>query len=124
LETKLPDALGRLEILRVGKVGLPPAIGDVDVESLVTVTEGMTGADLKRLLEDGKLLFAHDRAREKPMRPATEYFHAAARTVRENKERYADAEAQSRAQRPVRPPWFDVSTAAFSMMEHQKGHEI
>jgi ATP-dependent 26S proteasome regulatory subunit len=121
LETRLPDALGRLEILRAGKTGLPAALSEVDVDSLVTTTEGMTGADLKRLLEDGKLLFAHDRAREKPMRPATEYFLAAARTVRENKDRYADAEAQARSQRPVRPPWFDVSSVAFSTMESSEG---
>jgi AAA+ superfamily predicted ATPase len=110
LETRLPDALGRLAILRDGKAALPAAIGEVDVESLVTTTEGMTGADLKRLLEDGKLLFAHDRARGKAMRPPTEYFIEAARVVRENKERYADAEAQARSRRPIRPPWFDVQS--------------
>ena len=121
LETRLPDAMGRLEILRAGKAGLPSVIGEVDVESLVTATEGMTGADVKRLLEDGKLLFAHDRSRGKPMRPATEYFIAAARTVRENKERYADAEAQARSQRPVRPPWFDVASIAFGTMQSPDG---
>ncbi|HEY2586294.1 MAG TPA: ATP-binding protein [Tepidisphaeraceae bacterium] len=110
LETRLPDDLGRLQILRKARAGLPPALSDVDVESLVTATEGMTGADLKRLMEDAKLLYAHDRARAKPARSATEYFVSAARTVRENKARYADAEAQARSRRPMRPPWFDVQS--------------
>ncbi|MDB5333240.1 MAG: ATPase, central domain protein [Phycisphaerales bacterium] len=121
LETRLPDALGRLEILRAGKATLPPALGDVDIETLVTATEGMTGADLKRLLEDGTLLFAHDRARNRPTRRPTEYFITAARSVRENKERYADADAQARSQRPHRPPWFDVSGFAAAMMQSPEG---
>ena len=31
-------------------------------------------ADLKRLLDDGKNLYAYDRARNRPLRPITDYF--------------------------------------------------
>jgi hypothetical protein len=36
-----------------------------------------SGADLKRVVEDGKLLFAYDRARDMNTAPATDYFEFA-----------------------------------------------
>lgn len=74
---------------------------------LVEATAGFTGADLKRLIDDGKNLFAHDQVRGLPLRPATAYFLSAVGTVRENKARYAQAEARARMQRPARPVYFD-----------------
>ncbi|HEX3449905.1 MAG TPA: hypothetical protein VHS97_16745, partial [Isosphaeraceae bacterium] len=66
-------------------------------------------ADLKRVIDDGKALYAFDRAAGRPIQPITDYFLAAIETVRANKLRYAKAEARARANRPPRPPWFDVS---------------
>ena len=60
-------------------------------------------ADLKRLIEDGKLLFANDKVKGFDLRPATEYYLDAVREVRINRQRYAEAEAQARKQRPARP---------------------
>jgi hypothetical protein len=71
------------------------------------VTEGFTGADLKRLVEDGKNLLAYDKVRGLPLQPVTEYFLRAVATVRENKARYAEAEARARRQHPTRPAYFD-----------------
>lgn len=108
LETGLPDAPARAEILRDRCGALPPAIGPVDVERLAAATEGLTGADLKRLVEDGKILYAYDRAQGLPTAAdATGYFLRAIETVRANKERYASAEAQARARHPSRPAMFD-----------------
>jgi hypothetical protein len=55
-------------------------------------------------MADGKMLFAFDRARNRPPRPATDYFVAAIDTIRANKERYAEAEARIRAQRRFADP--------------------
>jgi hypothetical protein len=74
---------------------------------LSAATPGFTGADLKRLAEDGKLLLAADKAARRPLRPLTDYFLEAAATVSANKRRYAEAEARARRQRPVRGPHFD-----------------
>src|SRR5262249_55986825 len=41
------------------------------------------------VIEDGKLLFAHDKARSKPLRPAEEYFLQAVTTIRSNRRSYA-----------------------------------
>ena len=61
--------------------------------------EGLTGADLKRVVEDGKALFAYDKAREVDLRPAEQYFAAAVATVRDNKRLYEEAEARARERR-------------------------
>jgi len=67
------------------------------VARIAAASEGMTGADLKRLIEDGKVLFAFDKARGKPLRTTTEYVLAAIGPVLANRERYAAAEARMRA---------------------------
>ena len=108
LETGPPDAGARVEILRDRVADLPASIGPVDVERLAAATEGLTGADLKRLVEDGKILYAYDRAQARPTDDATGYFLKAVDTVRANKERYAAAEAQARARHPSRPAFFDM----------------
>src|SRR5207237_7616356 len=88
--------------------GLPDEIGDLDIAALAEATDGLTGADLKRVVDDGKILYAFDVARDRATRPTTEYFLEAIETVRANKGRYAEAEARAREQRPERPAWFDA----------------
>ncbi len=69
---------------------------------LIAATEGFTGADLKRLVEDAKAIYAYDKSRRVDLMPTTEYFLRAVEAVRENKAHYAAAEAQA-ALRPKNP---------------------
>jgi len=110
LEMRLPDESARSAILAERCAELPPAVrlGEEDVAQLAAATDGLSGADLKRLVEDGKILVAYDTAHRRPPRPAVEYFLSAVQTVRANKERYAEAEARARARRPQRPSYFAV----------------
>ncbi len=108
LETRLPDEAARLAILNDRFANLPAAIGDVDIALLASSTEGLSGADLRRLVDDGKLLYAYDRARGRPMASGTEYFTRAIETLRANKERYAEAEEQARMKPVARPSFFDA----------------
>jgi ATP-dependent 26S proteasome regulatory subunit len=108
LEMSMPDEEARAAILAMHLSGLPAALTEVDSPQIVAATDGFTGADLKRLVEDGKTLYAYDRAKGHPLRTPTEYYLAAVETVRANKERYAVAEAHARKQRGSRPPWFDM----------------
>jgi ATP-dependent 26S proteasome regulatory subunit len=110
LEMRLPDEAARAAILRPCLASLPPALAEVDVGRLAAATEGFTGADLRRLVDDGKNLLAFDRVRRRPPRPVTEYFLTAVETVRANRERYAEAERRAREQRPRRPVYFDDAT--------------
>lgn len=98
LETRLPDEAARSEILTSHLNQLPEVLASADVVQLVPATEGFTGADLKRLIEDGKNLYAYDRVQGVTLKSATEYFLAAVELVVSNKERYAEAEANSRQQ--------------------------
>jgi AAA+ superfamily predicted ATPase len=64
LETRLPDRAARAAILGDRCAQLPASMGAVDVERLADATEGLSGADLKRVVEDGKLLYASTARRE------------------------------------------------------------
>jgi SpoVK/Ycf46/Vps4 family AAA+-type ATPase len=114
LEMRLPDEEARLSILQQLVAALPPALRLRDLADLVDATKGFTGADLKRVIEDGKALYAFDRATGQSLKPVSEYFLDSVETVRENKARYNEAEARARANRPPRPPWFDVFHGAIA----------
>jgi transitional endoplasmic reticulum ATPase len=114
LETRYPDLAARRAILSDRVSALPDPLGGVDLDPLAEATEGLSGADLKRVVEDAKVLFVYDRARGIAPRPAIAYFTEAANTVRDNGERYARAEAQARAARPNRPQIFDIPGAMFA----------
>lgn len=111
LETRLPDEKARQEIMHDHALKLPEVMQELNIEMLATATEGLTGADLKRLFEDGKLLYAHDRAQGRALLPITDYFLRAVETIRNNKEKYQEAESRARQKHPSRPPWFDVEYA-------------
>jgi transitional endoplasmic reticulum ATPase len=101
LEMKLPDAAARQRILERHLLGLPAEVAACKVASIIEATEGFTGADMKRLVEDAKGLYAFARAQKAADREATDYFIEAAAAVRENKLRYAQAELAAQA-RPKR----------------------
>ena len=111
LETRLPVEDARASILRDHCARLPAAIGDVDVTAIAAASEGLAGADLKRVIEDGKLLFAFDREKKGTTDSSTGYFLRAVDTVRRNKQQYAEAEERARARRPHRPAFFDPMSA-------------
>src|SRR5947208_2134190 len=62
LEMKLPDTAARREILARYAAKSGNLFSADDCASVVAATEGFTGADLKRVVEDAKSLFAYDRA--------------------------------------------------------------
>jgi len=99
LEMKLPDAAARARILDTQAAGLPADLAAFDRAAVIALTEGFTGADIKRLVSDAKGRYAFDRATESPILPAADYFASAAEGVRENKQRYQAAEEAAVANR-------------------------
>ena len=95
LETKLPDEAARADILRAKIANLPPPIGEPDIATLANASRGLTGADLKAVVEDAKLLYAHDIVTGKQQRPVDHYYLEAIDTVRANGRRHGK-------RRPVR----------------------
>src|SRR5690606_40720930 len=84
--------ISRREIIAQHILALPEVFNDVDMERVVEESEGLTGADLKTLVEDAKVRYAYDRVRDLPAQPMTTYFLAATESVREHKQHYATAE--------------------------------
>jgi ATP-dependent 26S proteasome regulatory subunit len=93
LEMKLPDAQARRRILQMHMAGIPGELAECDSAQVVAATEGFTGADVKRLVDDAKGLYAFHRATKGELRTGTGYFLEAAKAVRENKQRYEHAQA-------------------------------
>jgi ATP-dependent 26S proteasome regulatory subunit len=91
LQTRLPDAEARVCLLKGLLAGVPAPFDAVDIELVAVSARGLTGADLKAVVEDGKLLFAHDLATGNAPRPAEDYFLEAIDTVRANQVNYARA---------------------------------
>ena len=107
LETRLPDAGARADIYRDLAANQPDAVR-LSPEAAAELTDGLTGADIKRLVEDSRILYAYDRANDRPLRAPGEYFAAATATVRTNKEKYAAAEAVAAHTGPRSAPWFSM----------------
>ena len=92
---KLPDAEARAQILSDHLKNLPEELRQPDAPQLITATEGFTGADLKRLVEDGKAIYVYDKAKGAELKPTTDYFMRAVEVVKENKRHYEAAQAQA-----------------------------
>jgi hypothetical protein len=72
---------------------------------LAAETDQLTGADLRRLVEDGKILYAYDRSRKIESDDILGYFQKAVETIRTNKKKYLEAEEKSRAKNAVPDPY-------------------
>jgi SpoVK/Ycf46/Vps4 family AAA+-type ATPase len=93
LETRLPDADARTAIFHESLSKLPQPLCDADVNRLTIASQGLTVADLRAVIEDGKLLFAHAKAHGKRLRCGDDYFLDAIETVRENRRNYGKRRA-------------------------------
>jgi len=114
LEMRLPDMAARARILERHVGATPPPLNAAQIAPLAESTAEFSGADLRRVVEDGKALYAFDRAAGNGLKPITEYFLSAADTLRSSKERYAEAEARANLSRPSRPVWFHPYSHAFA----------
>jgi SpoVK/Ycf46/Vps4 family AAA+-type ATPase len=88
LETRLPEEGARIEILRDRLQELPEPFASADLKEIAAAARHLTGADLKGVVEDAKLLLAHDKARGREPKAVETYFFAAIESVRANERRY------------------------------------
>jgi len=89
LETRLPDDSARRTILSERLCALPEPLASVDVALLAESSRHLTGADLKSIVEDGKLRFAYDVALGRPPYPAEQYFLQSIAEIRLNRRKHA-----------------------------------
>jgi predicted AAA+ superfamily ATPase len=102
LEMKLPDAKARRTILEQHLEKAGGLFANCSHDAVVAAAEGFTGADIKRVVEDAKGLFAFDRGTGAQLLDADAYLLRAVEGVALNKKRYVEAEAGARAKlKPV-----------------------
>jgi transitional endoplasmic reticulum ATPase len=89
LETRLPDEDARITILRESLGKLPEPLGLANVATIASAGAGLTGADLKAVVEDAKLLFAYAKVTNGSLRPAEDYLLEAIDGLRRNRRNYA-----------------------------------
>ncbi len=114
LETRHPDEAARFEILQDHSHKLPPELRKYDASRVAADTEGLTGADLKRLIEDSKILLAFDKSRKVDVQEPNVYFEKAIETIRSNKEKYEQAEAKARSKMPSMTSALAAAMGSFS----------
>jgi transitional endoplasmic reticulum ATPase len=94
LTTTLPEAAARLAILRDCVARAPEPIKSAQLELLVEQSDGLTGADLQRVVNDAKLLYGYDRHRQQAPKSAEEYLAEAIQAVREQQASHSRAQAE------------------------------
>lgn len=92
LETRLPDASVRHEILDDALQGLPDALLGYNADLVIPQTEGFSAADMKRLAADAKALHARYILRGGEAGTIDDYLHKAAEALAKNKALLAAAQ--------------------------------
>ncbi|MCR4315924.1 MAG: ATP-binding protein [Planctomycetes bacterium] len=91
LEMQLPGAMARTKILASRLREKPEIFRKLDPHLIASKTDGLTGADLKRLTGDSVNLYGYDVAFGNPLKSAEEYFDEALEKLRANRERLDNA---------------------------------
>lgn len=76
-------------------------------------TEGFSGADLKRLVQDAKLQMAVDITRGRPVLAFEQYLQQASTTIRNSRAAYAQASQRAQEVNLDRPRWFNIHPELF-----------
>jgi SpoVK/Ycf46/Vps4 family AAA+-type ATPase len=85
LETKLPNAMVRKEIILHRAKGLLDENNELNFEELLKMTDGFTPADLRRIISDAKAMLMYDREKGKKIQDFGNYVMKAASELRELK---------------------------------------
>jgi transitional endoplasmic reticulum ATPase len=89
LEMRLPDEAARASIIREKLAALPEPLRKADAMAIAAASRGMTGADIKAMVDDAKLVFAHERVSGRGPRKVEDYFLEAIRAITLHKKLYA-----------------------------------
>jgi transitional endoplasmic reticulum ATPase len=95
LRTRLPDEGARAEIFSEQLAGLTAPFSTAKIDVLARTSRGLTGADIKAAVEDGKLLFAHAKLRGAPPRPIEDFFLEAITAIRTTRRNYGKRKSHS-----------------------------
>lgn len=114
LQMKLPDSDSRqrlLQNLMADKVQLSSPSAWT---SILSATEGFSGADLKRLAQDAKLLMAADITRGREVVTFEAYLARASESIKRAQSEYARSAQLAMDVNANRPRWFNIHPELFS----------
>lgn len=94
LEVKPPEETAREAILRQRTADLLEKYPDLDLQVVAHESDGFTGADLRRVVEDARNLLGRDLLAHRSPAPLTDYFLQAIGSLRENKRRYREIQGR------------------------------
>lgn len=113
LETHLPNETARRELLErliSDKLEIADA---TSWPSIIDRTDGMSGADLKRVVQDAKLKLANDIVKGRSLSNFESYLLAAIDGLVESREAYVAAVKRAYTVNADRPRWFNVHPELF-----------
>ncbi len=91
LEMKMPNLSSRKAILAAILARWPALYHGLDIDRIAASTEEFTGADLKRIMEDGKNWYAYSQSEGHEPKELTEYFMDAITKLEIDREKYRRA---------------------------------
>ncbi len=82
-------------------------------DSILSATDGFSGADLKRLVQDAKLLLAADMTRHREVSTFENYLRRASEAIKKAQSEYARSAKLAMDVNADRPRWFNIHPELF-----------
>ncbi len=114
LEMRLPDATSRQRLITNMMNDKVKLQSDQAWPAILEATEGFSGADLKRLVQDAKLAFAADITRQRPTQDFEVYLQRAAGVIQQSRTAYAESAKRAMDVNADRPRWFSIHPEVFA----------
>lgn len=108
LEMKLPHEKARAGMIHKLMEGFGLEITSDQLNDIINKTDGLTGADLKRLVADARNLHGYDLATEAATKTAFEYLIDALEQLKRFREQLDSAPAQTAAHKPIGRQKFQI----------------
>ena len=112
LQMTLPDLDARTAIIGDRLARCPKPLREVDPATIAAATEGLTGADLKRIVADGLNRYGYDVASELPVEEPLAYFERALEQLRRLREQLEQAPAITPAHHGAASRYGQLAAAA------------
>jgi transitional endoplasmic reticulum ATPase len=117
LEMKLPDADTRPRLIQKLMADKVQLRSQDAWSAIVDATDGFSGADLKRLVQDAKLNLAVDMTRGREVQAFENYILRAASAIKQSRTAYSQSAKRAMDVNVNRPRWFNIHPELFEKCE-------
>ena len=120
LEMKLPDAASRPRLVQQLMADKVQLRSEHAWPNIVEATDGFSGADLKRMVQDAKLNMAVDMTRGREVQAFENYLLRSAAAIKQSRTAYAQSAKRAMDVNANRPRWFNIHPELFDNCEHSQ----